>query len=225
MSIRRQAAVGALAFVVLILIAFLIPGSPPKFQDSSAKVASFFHNHHKAVLISLVLFGISMPIFIGVIAQLCRTLSDAGHADLTAAIGLGAAAMVAILTAGIGIYAGLAQVATTGGSPGTTRTLYQVSSFVTTPVGWVALAIVIPVAIAGMRGAFPAWTVWLNALVAIFSALSGLAVKAAGAFAAGSGFFAVAGLIAFLVFMLEVGFLLWRSTEAPAPQAAPSLQT
>jgi hypothetical protein len=224
MSARRQVAVGALAFVVLILVAFLVPGTPPKFNASSAKIASFFHDHHKAVLISIVLFGIAMPIFIAVISQLCRTLSDAGQADLVWPIGVGAAAFVAILTTGIGIYAGLAQVATTGGSPDTMRTLYQVSSFVTIPLGWVALAVVIPVAVAGLRGAFARWTVWLNVVIAVLSALSGVAVKASGAFAAGSGFFAILGLIAFLVFMLEVGFLLWSTAEARAPQTATSLQ-
>ena len=46
-------ALAGLAFIVLSVIGDLSSGSPPGTDDSAAKIASFFKNHHRGVIVSV----------------------------------------------------------------------------------------------------------------------------------------------------------------------------
>jgi hypothetical protein len=61
--IGHVGAAAGVAFIVLNLIANLSVGSTPDFDDSPAKIASFFDDHHGAVLVHAVLTGLAAPLF------------------------------------------------------------------------------------------------------------------------------------------------------------------
>ena len=60
---------------------------------------------------------------------------------------------------------------------------------------------------------------WVSGVLAVFVTLAGISVKASGAFAAGTGLVANLGFGAVLVFLLEVGALLWGAKDAAAAGA------
>ena len=81
---------------------------------------------------------------------------------------------------------------------------------------WLALLPIVSVALAAHRGVFPAWAAWVTWVLAVIVALGGVSVKASGAFAAGTGPVATLAFGAALVFLLEVGVLLWTAKEPAA---------
>jgi len=212
LSARRLAAVGAVGVVVLWVVGFFLAGSPPKFNDSPDKIALFFNDHHKAVLIASVMVAIGIAFYLGVMAQLTIELRGAGQRTLAAIVGLGAAASAGLFAIGDGLYGVLSQAAVEpGGDPGLLKALYQFDQFAGVPMYWLVLVVVIPVTIAASRGVFPGWSMWLNALIAVLLVLGGISVKASGAFAAGTGAFAQIAFLAAMVFLLELGALFWSS--------------
>ena len=218
-SARQFAAVGAVVFVALAVIAFLIPGNEPNFDEDAQSMADFFNDKHDRVLVATILLGIALLVFLWVVGELCRALGDVGYRELTWATALGAAVTAAILAVCTAAFGGAAQIAATGGDVETIRSLYQTSAILQTFVGWTMLAVVIPVTVAALRGVFEWWWAWINAAIMLFLVLGGLSVQADGVFGAASGLFSVTAVLAFLGFMLEIAYMLWRPPREALPRA------
>jgi hypothetical protein len=211
---RRLAGVGAVAVVVLWVVGFFLAGKQPAFDASSEKVVDYYANHHKQVLIAVIMVSIGIALFLVVAAQLSLYLRAAGERSLAAVVLVGAAAMGGLFSVGAGLYGVIGQVVVMpGADPGLARALYQLDQFAGVPIYWLTLLLVGSVAIAAHRGVFPAWALWLSAILAVLVVLGGLSVKASGVFAAGTGTFAKVGFGAAMVFLIEVGVLLWRAKE------------
>ena len=218
LSGRRQAAVGAFAVVALWLIGFFLSGKPPKFDDPPAKVVDYYASHHKQVLIAVILVAIGIAIFLLVASQLSLYLRGAGQRSLAPVILVAAAAMMGLFSVADALYGVIAQVVVMpGADPGLAKALYALDQFAVIPMYWLSLLLVGSVMIAARRGVFPGWAMWFSALLAVFIVLGGLSVKADGAFAAGTGLFANLGFAAALVFVLEVGILLWSAEDSAPP--------
>jgi hypothetical protein len=215
---RKQAAVGAFTVVVLWVVGFFLAGKPPKFDDSSQKVVDYYANHHKQVLIAVILVAMGIAIFLAVAAQLSLLLRGAGERSLAAVVIAGAAAMAGLFSVGDALYGIIAQaVVMPGADPNLARALYELDQFAGIPIYWLSLTLILSVLMAARRGVFPSWVIWITSLLAVLAVLGGLSVKADGVFAAGTGLFANLGFAAALVFLLEVGLLLWSAKE---PEAA-----
>jgi hypothetical protein len=217
-SMRRLAAIGAFVFVVLNIVCFLLPGTPPDFSDPGTKVASFVQDNHKQLVIAVLLLFVAAVILVGVLAQLVQMARDAGRDDSAAAIGIASAAGVTLFTLGISLYATLTQIGVNGTDPGTIRTAYQLTQFIFMGLTWITLALVLAMTRAALNGVFARWSIWLNALIAIGLFLAGISIRGAGVLEAGTGAFAFIGFAATMVLFAEIGFLLWRS--APATEKA-----
>jgi hypothetical protein len=214
MSGRRQAAVGAFAVVALWLIGFFLSGKPPKFDDPPSKVVDYYSTHHKSVLIAVILVAIGIVVFLVVACQLSLYLRGAGQRSLAPVVLVAAAAMAGLFSVGDALYGVIAQaVVVPGADPGLAKALYQLDQFAGIPMYWLSLLLFGSVMLAANRGVFPRWALWFSGLLSILAILGGLSVKADGVFAAGTGLFANLGFGAALVFLLEVGILLWTSPE------------
>src|SRR2546425_11942481 len=67
MGAWRDTQLGAAAgvfFVVLTLIGDLVAGSPPSFDDPASKIEAFYLDHHRAVLVGVILTGIAAAGFV-----------------------------------------------------------------------------------------------------------------------------------------------------------------
>src|SRR5947207_2436082 len=153
-SARQSAAVGAVAATVLFVVGFSILGSPPKFDADALKIVSYFHGHHKKVLVSTVLCEIAVAVMIGVIAQLAVVLRDAGQRAHAAVVGIAGAASLGTLAVGLALYGGLAQLATFGQEASAVAPLYRLIQFIQVAWFWATLMIVLAVAHAAWNGAF-----------------------------------------------------------------------
>ena len=216
-SARQLAALGAVAATILLVVAFLLPGAPPKFDADSLKIVGFFHDNHKKVLVSTVLGEIGIAILVGLIAQLAVVLRDSGHRAHAAVVGIAGAASAGSFAVGLGLFGGLGQLATFGRESSAVAPLYRLIQFVFTGFTWMTLVMVLTVALAAWKGAFPQWVALVDGVIALLLLLGGISVKAQGVFAAGTGFFCVIGSIAFLVWVLHLAVLFWGK---PQPAAA-----
>src|SRR5215210_981823 len=112
-SARQFAAVGAVVFVALVVIVFLLPGEEPNFDEDAQSMASFFNDKHDRVLVATILMGIALLVFLWVVSELCRALGDVGYRELTWATALGGAVTAAVLAVCVGGFGGAAQIAGT----------------------------------------------------------------------------------------------------------------
>jgi hypothetical protein len=214
---RHLAAVGAFAVVALWVVGFFLAGKPPKFDDTPDQVVGYYADHHKQVLIAVVLVAMGLAIYLCVMSQLSLHLRGAGQRSLAPVILVGAAASAGLFAVGDALYGVIAQaVASPGADPALAKALYQLDQFAGIPMYWLALLPIVSVALAAHRGVFPAWAAWLTWVLAVIVALGGVSVKASGAFAAGTGPVATIAFGAALVFLLEVGVLLWTAKEPAA---------
>ena len=215
-SARQLAALGAVAATVLFVVGFLLPGAPPRFDADALKIVVFFHDKHKKVLVSLVIVELGVAVFIGVIAQLAVLLRDSGHRAHAAVVGIAGAASAGSLAVGSGLFGGLGQIATFRTEGSTVPPLYRLLQFLFIGWYWVTLVMVLAVALAAWKGAFPQWVAAANGLIAVLMALAAISVKAQGAFAAGTGALSVIGSLAFLVWVLHLAVLFWAKPQSAA---------
>jgi hypothetical protein len=215
---RHLASLGAVAVVVLWIVGFFLAGKPPKFDASADTVVSYYADHHKQVLIAVVLVAIGLAIYLCVMSQLSLHLRGSGQRSLAPVILVGAGASAGLFAVGNALYGVIAQaVIAPGADPGLAKALYQLDQFAGVTMYWLILPIMLSVAIAAHRGVFPVWSAWVTWILAVLVVLGGVSVKATGAFAAGTGPIAGIAFGAALVFLLEVGVLLWTAKEEPTP--------
>lgn len=215
-SARQLAALGAVAATVLFVVGFLLPGSPPKFNAEALKIIGFFHDNHKKVLVSTVIVEIGIAVSIGVVAQLAVLLRDAGQRAHAAVVGIAGAASLGALGVGYGLFGGLGQIATFGQEAGVVAPLYRLIQFIQVAWFWTTLVMVLALALAAWKGAFPMWVAATNGVIAILLVLGGVSVKARGAFSAGTGAFCIIGSVAFLVWVVHLAVLFWEKPQATA---------
>ena len=161
-----------------------------------------------------MLVELGIAVLVGVVAQLAVLLRDAGHRAHAAVVGIAGAASIAALGIGVGLFGGLSQVATFGREAGATAPLYRLIQFIQVAWFWTTLVMVLAVALAAWKGAFPMWVAAANGVIAVLLALGGISVKAQGAFSAGTGAFCIIGSIAFLVWVLHLAVLFWAKPAA-----------
>lgn len=225
-TMRRTAALGAIVFVVLNVIAFSIAGSPPKFGASGDSITAWFSHHHRAMTIAVLLVWVAVVFLVGVIGQLAELARERGHHDTGYAMTIVTGAAAGMLAAGMGMYGVIVRMATDGTDSGVVRAFYDATAFLFTGLNWVTLALAIIMLRAARNGVFARWTMALNLLVGIGLVLGGLGVRSHGALAAGTGAFALVGFIATMVLFVEIGTLLWQASavrshaHAHAPQPA-----
>jgi hypothetical protein len=127
------------------------------------------------------------------------------------------------LGVGLGLYGGLAQIATFGQEASAVAPLYRLIQFIQVAWFWSTLMLALAVAHAAWNGAFARWVAAVDGVIAVLLVLGGLSVKADGAFAAGTGAFCTIGSLAFLVWVLHLGVLFWgRAQEVPATAMSPT---
>jgi hypothetical protein len=205
------------------VVGILLPGSPPKFNADALKIVGYFHDKHKRVLVSTVLCELAIAMLIAVVAQLAVLLRDAGRRAQAAVIGIAGAASLGTLGVGIGLYGGLGQIVTFRQEAGAVAPLYRLIQFIQVAWFWSTLVMVVALALAAWKGAFPGWVAPLNGVIAILLVLGGISVKAKGAFSAGTGVFCVIGSVAFLVWVLQLAVLFWeRPRPADSPMTTPA---
>src|SRR5436309_15261920 len=107
---RRWDAATGIGFAIFSIVALALPGTPPKADDPTSKIASFLGDHRKEVLVGNFLFGIAAIFFIWWVGTLRSYLrsGEGGEGRLSAAAFGGGIAGVVLLMAGAGVLNAIA---------------------------------------------------------------------------------------------------------------------
>ena len=209
-TFERLGALAGLAFIAFSLIGDFSSGSPPGTHDSAGKIASFFSDHHRGVIASVVLTGIAGPFFVWFVAALVLRLRAVGEtACAVAAFGLALGALVAGFAADA-FYGSLARIAVSA-DRSVAKSVYQLDGFFTVKSFWFAAAAILAVAIAAWR-ALPRWYALVSLGAALVTGLGGIAVANDGFLAPLGGLTEIA-FLGLLVWVVASVVLLWRRPQ------------
>jgi hypothetical protein len=194
-----------IAFVILVVVAFVVGGESPDTNDSPQKILAFYNDNdtEQMVAASLLALGtVFLFFFLGVLRTVLRAAEGAVGRLSTVAFGGG-------LVAGIGIlmFAGFTfTLADTADdlTPDAAQALHVLNTDFFFPLSAGLGTLLIATGLSAIRTrVLPAWAAWI-ALVLGIAALTP------------AGFFA---FLAFGVWVLAVSVLLWRAAAAPPAQA------
>ena len=217
---RQAGAVTGIAAVALLIVGFVLPGTPPKASDSAVKITNFFVDERGSILAGMLLICVGMAFFVwwlGVLrGHLRRSGDDGSLAEAAFGGGLVGAAMT---LAGAALFAATVFKVAKLGNLALNRALFDMTGdlFVIAGVGFAVL--VGAASASGARtGALPGWATTAGFVIAVLQLVSCLAlVASSGFFAAGEAF----GFIAFLTavaWVVAVSVVMMRGAgRAAAP--------
>jgi hypothetical protein len=226
---RRWDAATGIGFVVVGAVAFILPGTPPKADDSSQEVAKFFVDKRDELLTSSALWLLAFAFFLWFLGSLRSYLraAEGGEGRLSAAaFGGGVAAAALILAAICALNAGAFKVADETLLPGDLhliRSLYDFSNALVSISGAGFLVLFAAASCSAARsGALPPWLYWFGSVVGVLQLLGGVGLVAeSGAFAVGGAFTAVVPCLSFLWILAASIVLMQRAGTPPVARAEP----
>jgi len=222
---RRFDGITGLAFAVLALVSFLLPGPPPKADESAERVVTYFTQHRSDILAGDFLLMISSLLFLWFLGALRSYLraAEGGEGRLSAAAFGGGVVGIGLLVGGVGVLNGIAFKVAQAGDQLLVRGLYDVSNGVLTGAGF-GFAVLLAAAScsAARSGAFAPWVYWSGSVIAVLQVIGGIALFAkSGFFAVGGAFSFIAPLTA-LVWVAAVSVVLFQRVGLPpTPRAQP----
>ena len=219
-SSDRSLALAGIVFVVLILIAGFLPGSPPKTTDSAAKIAKFVTDQNDELRWAGfvgVLGSIVLLLWLGAVWRLLRR-AEGGVPRMAVGAALGAGMAAALFNVGGVLMSTVAIVgAPTVGATGT-RFFYVLFTGMGA-AGGVALALFLGAfsIVIVETAVLPRVMGWLGALIAL------VLLAAGGAIASTRDVFFVLGFIGFVGFalwVLVVSVMMYRAVPAEPARLA-----
>jgi hypothetical protein len=213
---------GILASVFLV-VGFLLPGEPPKADDSVAQISSFLSENRDSILAGNFLIGLgglfTIAFAASLASHLAASLREADH-GLAGMIRAGAAVGVALVVAGAAVLNGI--VFESAGTGAHVRAFWDAANGLFVMCGFGFAAMFGAAALANARAhAFPAWMTSFAGLAALLQVAGGAALFA------NSGFFATGGAFGFIVPILSTIWILCASAmmyrhHAPATTGQPA---
>jgi hypothetical protein len=202
---RRLDAATGLVFAVLFVVAFLMPGAPPKANDSTQKIISFFTENRGAILASGYVLGVGAVFFLWFLGTLRSYLraAEGGEGRLSSAAFGGGLVGVTLTLAGVGVFTGIAFKVARQGDATLIRGLFDIDNGLLSTAAFGFAVFFAAVSCSAARsGAFAPWIYWSGSVIALVQMVSGIALFA------GSGFFAVGGAFGLIAVLLA---LLWTA--------------
>lgn len=217
---RRFDAATGIGFAVLAVVALVLPGKPPKADDSITKLGNYFADHHSDILTANLLLGVAAVLFLWFLGSLRSYLraAEGGEGRLSAAAFGGGVAGIALLLAGAGLLSGIAFKLADGQLPNpiVTRAFFDASSALFAMVAFgFAVFFAAASCSAARSGALPPWAYWSGSVIALIQLVSALALVAK------SGFFATGGAMGFIaplagiLWVVAVSVLMMRRDAVP----------
>jgi hypothetical protein len=206
---QRQGAMCGIAAVVLLVVGNFIYGQPPKFAASAEKVTAFYQDHHRAMLIGMILTGVAIPLYVWFLAHLVLAI----RGSFGVAVALGGLLVAAAATTGDVLTATATHAAKAGGDPQTIRFAFEASSIAYGRLLWGAVAVAVPLALAVRAGALRSWLAPVLYIQAALMLLGGLSLKSSGFFSPTGGM-AVIAFLAYFLGTLAIAVALLQTPPA-----------
>jgi hypothetical protein len=221
MSSRRWeqfAAASGIAFVVLIVVSFLLPGeAPPQFDDSVQEIQSFYAGNESALQAAAYLTGIASFFFLWFLGRLRSALARAeGEAGRLSAVAFGAGVLTLALALGsTAVGDVLAMKVARIGDPAVTRALFELQMVLITFSAFAIAALVGATSIVALQtGLLASWLAYAGELLAFAWLIGGIGVFVE------HGAFSSTGAFGFVVFFAWVVWVIAVSVSLVAPNQA-----
>jgi hypothetical protein len=218
---RKWDAAAGIGFTVLAFVGFLLPGTPPKADDSAAKLATFFGDHRKEIIVGNFVLGVAGLFFLWFLGSLRSYLraAEGGEGRLSSASFGGGVAGIALLMAGAGVLNGVAfdLAKSSGASADVVRAVFDASGALFAMSGLAFAAFFGAASCSGARsGALPSWAYWWGAGAAVLQLVAGVSLfVTSGALAAGGVLAGVLFPAVGITWVLAVSIVLMRQDGVP----------
>lgn len=222
-KLERLGGLAAILGIVVLAVANVQLGSPPKAEDPATRVASFFADKRGQVLLYVALFAIAYILLVTFAAALRQMLRQSGDGSGLPDLAFGAALWtIAIGSAGL-LAVGAAAYRAPALTAGTSQSLADVTNIAFSLIGAPFAVLFGAASISGMRtGALPRWVGWLGILTAALNVVKVFTVfPRSGGFAPGGGA-SIVFLIPIWVWSIAVGVLMLRGSRRRVPQMQPA---
>jgi hypothetical protein len=221
---RADAATGIVA-MALLLVGFLLPGAPPKADDSIQKITDFFVDNRGEILAGNTLVALGAVFLLWWLGSLRSYLraGEGGEGRLSAAAFGGGILGVTLTIAGAALFSGTVFKVAKLGDPTLNRALFDIGGdlFAIAGVGFTVF-LGAAACSAARSGALPPWAYWLGSVAAVAQLVSVAAIFASSGFLAAGG---AMGFIAFISAALWViavsGLMMQRGGVPPVVRTEP----
>src|SRR5918912_40133 len=186
---RKWDAATGIGFAVFAIVGLVLPGSPPKADDTASSIASYFADKHSELLTGSLLLGVAAVLFLwwlGTLRSYLRS-GEGGEGRLSAAAFGAGVSGISLILAGAAIFSGVAFKLADGQTPDptVTRAIFDSGSAVLAMPSFAFAAFFAAASCSGARsGALPPWAYWTGSVIAVLQLLGGLALVAKRGFLA-----------------------------------------
>jgi hypothetical protein len=219
----RYAAATGFFFVVLVVIGFLVQPKPPSSDASAVEVLEYVKDHHDALHVVQLIFGLAGFFFIWFIGALRSLLGGAEGGERRLATTAYGGGLIAVATLMVGFGVAAAAELHPARDPEITRALIDASLLIPAVGAPAAAVFFFANGLSVLRsGYLPPWLGWLALVTAFFNAIGISAVFTDHGVFAGDGvlgFFV--GFVLFLVWVLAASILLVRKLGEGMGAATP----
>jgi hypothetical protein len=217
LRIRTGAMAGMVGAIVLI-VAGLLPGTPPKPDDSASEVVEFLMDKQDQLRVQLVLFAIAMILLLWFTAAF-STLMSRGDVSVPFAV-LPMIGVLGIVAIGFGGGSMMSAVVWRGADqvdPKLAQLAFDTNNLATSFISIAAVLVFLASAALVMRTRLlPAWVGWLALVAVVLNAVAMIAVlfDADNGGLAPGGVTAVVGLMISGVWILATSVVMFRAEPA-----------
>lgn len=212
-DIRKLAGIAGIAFVVIAIVAFVLPGAPPKIEDPNSEILTYLEDNRAAILVAQWLTFVSVlpaVLFFGYLITRLRTAEGDPPARTIATL-------ATVITVGVladavaALFATGAFEAKHGLGEENARLLWDVSALATNAQlsalggfglfsGWIIVA----------KGGLPRWSGWIGLAAGVLGLLGSACLAADGAFAPFAPLAVFPGFAGFLIYSLALSIAFLR---------------
>jgi hypothetical protein len=211
--LERLAGIAAIAGIVLLFIANIQLGTPPKPEASAQMVARYIAENRSQVLVYAALFAVAYILLITFAAGLRQKLRRAGDASDLPSLAFGAAVwIVAVGLVGVAVLGAVAYRAPALDAT-TTQAVADVGSVTFSLLGAPFAVLFAAASISAMgTGAFPRWVNWVGILAALLNVAKLFTLFQRSGGLAPNGSLNIVFVIPIWVWSIAVGVLMIRKS-------------
>lgn len=222
MNWERWARATGVGFVVLTAAAFIVGGEAPTVTDSTEDLISYYDGDRGKVLVSALLFGFAVLLFLWFAAAIATLIREGGEGRLGATVVATATAFVTVQLVVTAITASLAYSIAGQGDPGVVKALFDLQWVLDMFAALASAGFVLAASIGLMRTrAVPPWLSWAGIAVAALFLLRTTNWAREG-FWSPTGEYVFILIVAALLWILTTSVVLFRKAPAiTAPAQMP----